>query len=77
MFGSGVFIPLSAVPAKWQWAANFNPMVAIVESYRYCLLGHGTVTVASILISVVLSVFALITGALIFQRTERTFIDTV
>ncbi len=77
MFASGVFIPLSSVPARWQWVANFNPMVAIVEAYRYCLLGKGTVTVASISISAGLSVLALLTGALIFQRTERTFIDTV
>ena len=77
MFGSAVIIPLSAVPARWQWAANFNPMVAVVESYRYCLLGRGTVTVASILISAAISILALISGALIFQRTERTFIDTV
>ncbi len=77
MFGSAVIFPLSAVPARWQWAANFNPMVAIVEAFRYCLLGHGTVTPFSMTLSATLSLLALVTGALIFQRTERTFIDTV
>ncbi len=77
MFGSAVFFPLSAVPIRFQWLANFNPMVAVTESCRLCLLGKGTVTPVSLAISVLIGVASLISGILIFQKTERTFIDTV
>jgi lipopolysaccharide transport system permease protein len=77
MFASPVIYPLSKFPAKWRWMAEINPMTAILEGFRICLLGKGTLTVESMVISVVGTVFLLLTGMLLFQRTERTFIDTV
>lgn len=77
MFGSFVIVPLSSVPAKWQWLAQLNPMAVVVEAFRFALLGRGTLSVAAVVSSVVLTVLLLLTGVLMFQRTERTFIDTV
>jgi lipopolysaccharide transport system permease protein len=77
MFASPVIYPLSKFPAKWRWLAEINPMTAILEGFRICLLGTGTLTAQSLTISVVTTIALLITGILLFQRTERTFIDTV
>jgi lipopolysaccharide transport system permease protein len=77
MFASPVIYTLSKVPEKWRWVAEINPMTAILESFRLCLFGVGTVTPASLTVSIVLTVVILLSGVLIFQRTERTFIDTV
>lgn len=77
MFASFVIVPLSVVPAKWHWVAQLNPMATVVEAFRLCLLGAGTITAASVGISMVITLVVLFSGVFIFQRTERTFIDTV
>jgi len=77
MFASPVIYPLSNFPLRWRWVAEINPMTAILEAFRICLLGKGTLTPESMVISISGTVLLLITGMLIFQRTERTFIDTV
>jgi lipopolysaccharide transport system permease protein len=77
MFASPVIYPLSKFPANWRWVAEINPMTAVLEGFRLCLLGKGTLTVESMVISVSGTVLLLLTGILLFQRTERTFIDTV
>ena len=77
MFASPVLYPLSKFPLKWRWLAEINPMTAILEAFRVCLLGTGTITIESLIISIAGTLLLLLTGLLIFQRTERTFIDTV
>lgn len=77
MFASPVIFPLSNFSPKWRWAAEINPMTAILESFRLCLLGKGTLTPLSLAMSIGVTLALLLTGMLIFQRTERTFIDTV
>ena len=77
MFASFVIVPLSAVPAKWQWVAQFNPMASVVEAFRFSLLGVGTLTPVSITTSALITLLVLFSGIFLFQRTERTFIDTV
>ena len=77
MFASPVIYPLSEFPVKWRWLAELNPMTAILEAFRLCLLGTGTLTAESLIMSICATLFLLLTGILIFQRTERTFIDTV
>ncbi len=77
MYATPIVYPLSEVPEKWRWVAMLNPMTGIVETYRYALLGAGTVNPMSFIGSVALSLFVLVSGVLLFARTERTFIDTV
>ena len=52
-------------------------MATVVEAFRLCLLGAGTITPAAVGISVAITLVVLFSGVFIFQRTERTFIDTV
>ena len=77
MYATPVVYPLSRVPEKWRWVSAINPMTGIVEFYRYGFLGVGTVVPLYLLISVGTTVILLISGAMVFNRTERTFIDTV
>ena len=77
MFASPVIYPLSKFPIKWRWLAELNPMTAILEAFRICLLGTGTLTAESMSMSICGTLLMLLTGILLFQRTERTFIDTV
>ena len=69
MYVTPVIYPASLIPKRAQWAAGFNPMTGVVESYRWCLFGEGAdlhtieISLASLIIFVT---FAL----LIFQHLE-------
>jgi len=62
MFASPVIYPLSKFPIKWRWLAELNPMTAILEAFRLCLLGTGTVTAESLIMSICATLFLLLTG---------------
>lgn len=76
MFATPVIYPLSKVSEKWHWLVWANPMSAPVEAFRICLLGRGTLGAAEIAISLVVSVVLLVTGIAMFQRIERTVVDS-
>lgn len=77
MYATTVIYPLSAAPAKYQWLVALNPMTGIIETFRYGFLGSGTHTLYSLGYSVLVTVISLILGVLIFNKTEKTFVDTV
>ena len=77
MYATPVVYPLSVIPEKWKWVSAVNPMTGIVECYRYAFLGAGTIQPLYLAISVGTTVLLLVSGILIFSKTERTFIDTV
>ena len=72
-----VIYPLSKVPASWQWAMALNPLAPVIEMMRYLVLGRGEVHADQFLVSTAIATVLLLAGVMIFQRTERTFIDTV
>jgi lipopolysaccharide transport system permease protein len=81
MYATPVIYPLSEVskrlPPQYGWMLAVNPMSAPVEAYRLIFFGRGTLSMGYCLISAAVTVLLLVTGVMIFQRTERTFIDTV
>jgi len=76
-YATPVVYPLSEVGDKWRWVFSLNPMTGIVEAYKYAFLGAGVMDAGYLLISFGSAGFLLLTGALMFSRTERNFIDTV
>jgi len=77
MYTTTVIYPLSSVPAKYKWLIELNPITMIIEMFRYALLGQGSFTAASYLISLLMTLAIATFGILIFNRVERTFIDNV
>lgn len=77
MYATPVIYPMSIVPEKWKPILALNPMAPIVELYRYAFLGTGITNLSYLIISTTTTIFVLFTGILIFNKTERTFIDTV
>lgn len=77
MYATPVIYPISLIPEKWRLLVMINPMAPIVESYKYAFLGAGTLNLGYLLISAVITVIVLLTGILIFNKVERTFIDYV
>lgn len=67
----------SIVPEQFQILYALNPMVGVVEGFRWAMLGLGDPPSAEILISVLISIVMMVTGAFYFRRMERTFADVV
>ena len=75
MYGTPIIYPLSRVPPKWTWLVWSNPMCSVVESFRLCLLGRGTISVTHLVTSLLSTLIILYSGVLIYQKTERTVAD--
>lgn len=77
MYATPVIWPLSQIPDDLRWLAALNPMASIIEAFKLVLLGSGTVTVAYYAVSILISIVVFVSGLMLFQRTERSFADTV
>lgn len=77
MYGSAIIFPVSSLPEKWAHLLMLNPVVPIVEAFRYAYTGHGTFSVKYLGISAILTLVILFVGIVIFNKVEKTFMDTV
>jgi lipopolysaccharide transport system permease protein len=77
MYATTVIYPLSAAPDKYKWLIELNPMTGIIEAFRYGFLGQGEFTFSSFGYSVAFTLIALMLGVIIFNKTEKNFVDTV
>lgn len=78
MYISLVVIPLSLFQEKGvEWLVMYNPMGYIIEMARFLLLNEGNISQFGILYTIVSSILALLFGIVIFNKTEKTFIDTI
>lgn len=77
MYGTTVIYPLSAAPEKYKKIIELNPMTGIIEAFRYSFLGRGEFTFWSIGYSVITTLIVLFLGILIFNKTEKNFVDTI
>lgn len=80
MYTSAVMYPLALMQEKlpkFAWLVEYNPVAYVIEATRYMLLGTGLISVNGLLYTVVCTLVLLFFGLLIFNRTEKTFLDTV
>jgi len=77
MYATPIVYPLSQVPDKYRTLYVLNPMVSIVESFRYAFLGSGAIRMDYVLISWLVTIVCLTIGIILFSRVEKTFMDTV
>jgi len=77
MYATTVIYPLSAAPAAYKWVIELNPMTGIIEAFRYGFLGDGSLTFQTLGYSIAFTLIALVLGVIIFNKTEKTFVDTV
>ncbi len=77
MYGTTVIYPLSAAPQKYKSIIELNPMTGIIEAFRFAFLGKGEFTVWSISYSIIVTLIVLFFGVIIFNKTEKNFVDTI
>lgn len=77
MYATTVIYPLSAAPPKYKFLIGLNPMTGIIEAFRYGILGRGVISFNTLGYAIIVTVVSLVLGVIIFNKTEKTFVDTV
>jgi lipopolysaccharide transport system permease protein len=77
MYASPVIYPTSLVPAQFQKFLWYNPLQHIIDCFRYAFTGGGHLDIGGLMYSTVFTLVMLLAGIMLFNRTERTFMDTV
>ncbi|HQW68037.1 MAG TPA: ABC transporter permease [Flavobacterium sp.] len=77
MYGTTVIYPLSSAPDQYKKYIELNPMTGIIEAFRYAFLGKGEFTAWSLGYSTIFTLVVLFLGILIFNKTEKNFVDTI
>jgi lipopolysaccharide transport system permease protein len=77
MWASTVVYPLSAAPEKFRWLVALNPMTPILEAFRKGFLGIGSFSWSSLATSAGIIIIVAVVGVILFNKAERTFIDTI
>ncbi len=77
MYATPVIYPVSTIPEQYKMYIMANPMTSILEGFKYAFLGAGQVSGPGLLYSAGFTAIILFAGIVIFNKTERNFIDTV
>lgn len=76
MYATPVIFPMSAVPDRYRWLIQLNPMTAPIEAFRAIFLG-GPIPWSALGFSTALTAALLFVGIVIFNKVEKSFMDTV
>jgi lipopolysaccharide transport system permease protein len=77
LFATPIAYPSSLLSEPWRTLYSINPMVGVVEGFRWALLGTETAPGPMLIVSSVASLTLLVSGTFYFRRLEKTFADVV
>jgi lipopolysaccharide transport system permease protein len=77
LFATPVAYSSTLIPAEWRTLAALNPMVGVVDGFRWALLGTATFPGPTTLVSAAAVLVLLVSGAFYFRSVERTFADII
>ncbi|RYJ37841.1 ABC-2 type transporter [Flavobacterium anhuiense] len=80
MYISAVMYPMELIKEKlpkFGWIVEYNPLAYVIETSRYMLLNIGSISILGLLYTAIITLTVFFVGLLVFNRTEKSFIDTV
>ena len=77
MYVTPIIYPLSSIPEKFKFFIEYNPIAPVIEAFRYGFMGKGAFSLFDLGYSFIVMVVLLLVGIVLFNRTEKTFMDTV
>lgn len=77
MYATPVIYPVSTIPDKYKTLILSNPLTPIFETFKYGFLGVGDVSIASLLYATIVTIIVFFIGVFVFNRVEKTFMDTI
>jgi lipopolysaccharide transport system permease protein len=77
MYATPVVYTVTSIPEKYKWFVEANPLTAIFECFRYAYLGSGSFEPSSLIHSTIVISILVFIGILVFNKVEKSFMDTV
>lgn len=77
MYATPIIYPLNSIPTNKQWLIELNPMTSVIETFKYGALGTGVFSWGWLGYSFVLMAVLILVGIMIFNKIEKSFMDTV
>lgn len=77
MYATPIIYPLNSIPANKQWLIQLNPMTSVIETFKYGALGTGVFSWGWLGYSFALMLLLILVGIMIFNKIEKSFMDTV
>lgn len=77
MYASPVAYSATIVPEQWRWLYGLNPMVGVIEGFRWALLGKAAPNFAMMAVSLGIVVLLFVCGLFYFKRMEQQFADII
>lgn len=77
MYVTPVIYSSSSIPENYRWLVDLNPLVSLFDYMRFAYLGIGEFSVVSLIYPTIFSLISLTIGILVFNKSQKTFIDTV
>lgn len=77
MYATPIVYSISIIPVEWRWFYSLNPMVGVIEGFRWAIFGKGDPDVVAVSLSVIIIAILLMSGMVFFKRMERFFADLI
>ena len=77
MYATPVIYPVSSLPGFFKKLSYYNPLTGIFECFKYAWIGFGDFSPTMLGISTVIILILLVIGIVVFNKVEKTFMDTV
>lgn len=77
MYASPIVYPLSMIPDQWRWAYLLNPMVGVIEGFRWAVFDRGEPNFLATGVSLTVIIVLMVGGLVFFKRMERSFADVI
>jgi len=77
LYISPVGFSSSIVPEKWKMVYQLNPIVGIIDGFRWSIIPHQILDVKGLVVSIMVTLVLVWSGVTYFRRTERSFADTI
>lgn len=77
MYATPVILPLSSIDPQYKWILDINPLTSIIETFRFVFLGKGMFDVSGLLYSSLFTIILIVVGTVVFNKVEKSFVDTV
>jgi lipopolysaccharide transport system permease protein len=77
MYASPVVYAFTMVPTEWKWVYSLNPMVGVIEGFRWAVTGQGHPDLIAMSVGGGLMIVLLLGGLVFFKKSERSFADLI
>jgi lipopolysaccharide transport system permease protein len=77
MYATPIIYPMSLIEGRLKTVISLNPLAHVVEAFKYGFLGKGELSMYGLIYATVFATVILVLGILIFNKTEKSFVDTI